>query len=105
MDDAPFEAERGALGQWLERVFRRPLGKRLRLGTVDGKVLAEVAPSVHERHRDERYAEVGRGANGVAGEHAEASGIGGYRALERKLHGEVRGEGRGHECELTRRGT
>ncbi len=56
---------------------------------TSSRVLAEVAAAMDERDGDHGGGGVGCGAKGVAGEHAETTGVGGQRRRERDLHGEV----------------
>ena len=58
------------------------------------EVLAEVAAAMDERDGDHGGGGVGGGAEGVAGEHAQATGVGGQGWGESDLHGEV-GDGAG----------
>jgi hypothetical protein len=53
------------------------------------EVLLEVALPVQQRDRDDGDRQVGGGAEGISGEHAESATIGGDGLLEADLHGEV----------------
>ena len=62
------------------------------------EVLAEVPAAVRERDADDRQREIGRRAQRVASENAQASAVGGQRLLEGDLHREVRdARSSGHE--------
>ena len=52
-------------------------------------MLVEVAFTVDKGHGDEGDLEIGGGADGVAGEDAEASAVGGDGGVEANFHGEV----------------
>ena len=60
---------------------------------VGGEVLAEVAFPMGEGNGDQREAHVGGGAEGVAGEHAQAARVGVHLGLDGDLHGEVGDDG------------
>ncbi len=70
--------------------FRRPDDVALGLLTAGVEVLLEVAATVDERDGDEGNAGIGGGAEGIAGQHAEAARVGGQGLRECDLHGEVR---------------
>ena len=61
------------------------------LGLLAGgvEVLAEVSAAMHQRDGDHGRGGVRRRAQGVAGQHAQATGVGGKRRRQRDLHGEV----------------
>ena len=59
------------------------------------ELLAEVAAAMDERDRDHGGGGVGGGAEGVSGEHAQTTGVGGQGWGEGDLHGEVRDGARG----------
>jgi hypothetical protein len=69
--------------------FGLPDDLGLGLLALGREVLLKVAATVREGYRNERCAGVGCGAQGVAGQHAEAAGVGGQRLGEGDLHGEV----------------
>src|SRR5690606_19216301 len=52
-------------------------------------LLAKIALPAHERHGDHRYLEIGRRAQRVAGQHAEAAAVRRDGGLERDLHREI----------------
>src|SRR5258708_11958832 len=67
---------------------------------ADGvEVLTEVAAAVRERDSNHGGGSVGRGAEGVAGEHAQSAGVGGEGRGEGDLHGEV-SDGAGSEVQI-----
>ncbi len=53
------------------------------------EMLAEVSAAMDEGDGDHGGGGVGGGAQGIAGEHAQAAGVGGQRGRERDLHGEI----------------
>jgi hypothetical protein len=69
--------------------FRRPGNVGLGLLPDIGELLAKVAAAMDQRDRDHRTAGVGGGAQSVASEHAEATGVRRKRRGEGYLHGEV----------------
>ena len=72
-----------------KRGLGRPGNVGLGLLADVGELLAEVAAAMDERDGDHGGGGVGGGAEGVAGEHAEATGVGGQGRGEGDLHGEV----------------
>ncbi len=72
-----------------ERRLGRPDNVALGLLAGGVEVLLEVAAAMHERDGDQGNAGIGGGAEGVAGQHAEAAGVGGQGLGEGDLHGEV----------------
>ena len=69
--------------------FGRPDDVALGLLAMGVEVLLEVAAAMHERDGDEGNAGIGGGAEGIAGQHAEAARVGGQGLGEGDLHGEV----------------
>ena len=52
-------------------------------------MLLEVSLAMQERESDQGDAEVGGGAQGVSGQHAQAARVGGHGRVNGDLHGEV----------------
>jgi hypothetical protein len=52
-------------------------------------MLAEVALAMQQREGYQRCAEVGGGAEGVAGEYTQAARVGGHAGVDGDLHGKV----------------
>ena len=69
--------------------LRRPGDVGLGLLAFGVEVLLEVAAAMGERDGDHGGAGIGRGTEGIAGQHAEAAGVGGQGRGEGDLHGEV----------------
>jgi len=59
------------------------------------EALAEVAATVHERDGDHGTAGIGRGAEGIACQHAEATRVGGQGRVKGDFHGKVGDGARG----------
>ena len=90
MDLAALHGDGDGLVGGREGGFGRPDDVGLGLLAVGVEVLLEVAAAVHQRDGDDGSAGIGGGAEGVAGQHAEAAGVGGQGLGEGDLHGEVR---------------
>jgi hypothetical protein len=86
----PLDLDHDGLGDRRERVLGAPRAGALALHAVRAELLGEVALAVGEGDGHDREAQVGRGAERVAGEHAEPAAIGGDSLLEADLHREVR---------------
>ncbi len=75
--------------------FRRPGNVCLGLLALIVEALAEVAATMDERDCDHGTAGVGRGAESVASQHAQTTGVGGKGRRESYLHGKVGDSARG----------
>ena len=99
-DVAPLHGDRDDLLRAGQQGLRRPGHVGLGLLADGVEVLAEVSAAMHQGDGDHGRGGVRGGAQGVAGEHAQAAGVGGQRRGERDFHGEVgdpacwRGRGR-----------
>jgi hypothetical protein len=90
---APLDGDRAARVHALEHVLGAPLDRRLALMPMLVEVLLEVPLPVKQRDGDERDAKIRCGAEGIAGEDAEATAVRRDRLLEADLHREVRNSG------------
>ena len=73
----------------LEHVLRDATRPALGLIARCVEVLLEVALSVEQRDADDRHAQIGGGAQRVAGENTETAAVCGDRLVEGDLHREV----------------
>src|SRR5690606_9692044 len=88
-DPAAFDADRDLRRQRLGERGRVPRIVELDLSPAVVDLLAEVAVAADERYGDQRQIEIGRGAERVAREHAQAAAVSRDLRAERDLHREV----------------
>jgi hypothetical protein len=104
---APLDLHRDLVRHRREALLGAPRGRALLLHAALAEPLREVALAVGEGDGHHRQPQVGRRADGVTREHAEAAAVGGETLLEADLHGEVRdgrqrGRRDGHDGNLER---
>ena len=88
--DVPaFDLNDDGCGRALQALLGMPRVGELVLAAVRVDLLHEVAVTMHHGDRDERHAEIGRRAQHIACEHAQASAVRGQCGLECDLHREV----------------
>jgi len=88
-DAAIFQGDGNASGLLGEEVFNFPFDCLFRLGAVVGKNLSKIAFAVEKRNGNHGEADIRCGANGVAGENAEAAGIARHGVLQRNFHRKI----------------
>ena len=89
LNGAPLDAHGDSHRKLLGEVVDRPRHRLLALTSLRVEALVEVALAVEQAHRDHGHSSVGRGADGVAGQHTQAAAVGGNPRFESDLHREV----------------
>ena len=59
---------------------------------------SEVALAVQERHAHHGHAQIGGGTQGIPGQHAQATAVGGHGRVKANLHGEIGDRRRLNSC-------
>jgi hypothetical protein len=73
----------------MQEVLWRPQYRRFVLAALAVQPLVKMPVAVEQTDRDHQQSEVGRAAQGIAGQHAQASRIGGDSVFQRQLHRKV----------------
>ncbi len=75
--------------QRLGKIADRPGHRFLGLPALAIETLIEVAASVQQCDADHRHAQVGGGANGVAGQHTQAARVRRHQRIQADLHRKI----------------
>ena len=84
-----FDLDRDAAVDRFEGAFGFPLLRLLGLLARGVEILAEISLAVDQRDGHQGRAQIGGGAERVAGQHAQAATVGRHVGIERDLHREV----------------
>src|SRR5438270_6206065 len=89
MNRSPFDTYRSSCRHLGEELLYLPLDGLFLLPAARIKALMKVASAVKKRDGHHGYLKVGGGADGISGQHAETTAIGGNAGFEGDFHGEI----------------